>query len=313
MNWRNLAKKLTGGDMKLSEAIAAYTTASYSLSPKTRTLYTQILATFPQTLLDSAIDEVTVAELREWVNEVRRRKNNRGQPISVETVRCYIRAAKAFFNWLVAEQLLEISPAQRLKLPPKPKRPPKNISDADLERLLDAAFRNSPRDYALILFIADTACRVGGAAGLRLADLDLENQKAIVSEKGRGGQNKARLVRFGERTTQALRAWLVVRPRHTSEHVFVGRNGRPLSSNGITQIFKRLGKKGGCEGQHNPHSLRHAWPRRALQNGLDLGAVSQIMGHSSINVTHEFYSFWDEGDLAHRHKLGQVRHENHQE
>ena len=83
------------------------------------------------------------------------------------------------------------------------------------------------------------------------------------------------------------------------------KRGGPLSGNGVYQMLQRLAKKAGVK-RFNPHSFRHAWARRALRNNLDLGSVSQILGHTSIKVTHEFYGFWDEGELPERHRLGQL-------
>lgn len=304
--------------MKLSEAIKTFI-AARQVSQKTREHYRIVFASFPPDLLATELSQVTIGQLRAWSNLVRQRPGQRldvSSPnghtaITAATHHYYLRNCQTLFNWFVGEGLLPVSPAARLEKPQLPKVPAKGISDENLTRLLEAAQRSrrpfSQRDYALVRFLADTGCRSGGAAGLLLEDLDLKNKRALVYEKGRGGQKKARLVYYGQRTADALRAWLIERdPGLDAQTVFVGRTRQPLTGNGINHLFRRLAIQGRVAGRANPHSLRHAWARRALQNGLDLGAVSQVLGHSSIRVTHQFYAFYDEGDLPDRHSLGRL-------
>lgn len=198
------------------------------------------------------------------------------------------------------EELLESNPAARLELPDLPNEPPKDISHADMVRMLETARASDIRDYALVCFLADTGCRVGGAAGLRLSDLKLDQGRALVREKGRGGKRKARHVYLKERTVNVLQSWLSVRPREKGDAVFVGAQG-PLTESGIYQVLKRLASKAGVDGHHNPHSFRHGWARGALRNGASIGDVSQILGHSHIWVTMRFYGRWADDELKERH------------
>lgn len=257
-----------------------------------------------------AIEEITIHDLRRWRAWLLEKKNrwasHSHKPeqeggLSVWTIRGYVRAIRYFFNWLVEEGYLSNSPAQRLKPPPKPEEPPKAISTEDLKKLLDEAKATSARDYAIVCFLADTGCRVGGLVGLELADLELKRGRATVREKGRGGQQKARTVYLGADTTAALEAWLEKRPLTDSDHIFLGQRG-PLKDNGVYQMLKRLAKRAGVNGRFNPHAFRHGWARGALENGADLGTVSQILGHSSIHVTAEFYARWADEELAKRHQ-----------
>ncbi|MBN1956041.1 MAG: tyrosine-type recombinase/integrase, partial [Anaerolineae bacterium] len=111
---------------------------------------------------------------------------------------------------------------------------------------------------------------------------------------------KARYVYLKERTTDALRSWLSVRPSGKGDAVFVGLRG-PLTESGIYQVLRRLAKAADIEGRHNPHSMRHGWARGALRNGADISDVSQILGHSDIAVTVKFYGQWADDELKERH------------
>lgn len=244
---------------------------------------------------DQTIETVTVAQLRSWQAE--KFKAVEAGKLSVQTLHRYTSVIKIFFDWCVGEEMISVSPATRLSLPKLPKNElPANIADRDLMRLLDAAYKSGPRNYAILRFLANTGCRVSGLTELKLDDLDLINLRANVCEKG----GKSRYVYFNEATANAIRAWLVMRPTHYDDHVFIGLKG-PLTRFGIRSLLVRLAAKAHVEGRYNPHSFRHAWARRALEQcRFDLGAVSHFLGHSRVQVTDEFYGRWTEGEWAER-------------
>jgi integrase len=274
----------------------------------TRLWYRQRLGALVEFVGDVEIEELSISDLRRWramlVERNGRWKDHPTRPaekggLSTWTVRGYLRAVRAFCNWLVREGLMVSSPAARLRLPPRPQNPPKAVSPDDVLRMLEVA---DVRDRAIVSVLAATGCRVGGLCDLRLSDLELEHEpaRAMVREKGRGGK-KARLVFFGPQTVGALRKWLEIRPDHDSEedHVFLGQRG-PLTEAGVYQVLRRLAKKAKIGGRFNPHAFRHAFARGALENGADLGTVSQLLGHSGIGVTNEFYGRWSVDELGRR-------------
>lgn len=259
----------------------------------TRKLYRYSLSKLLAYFGDIDIAAITTADLRRW------REHELEAGLSVYTFHRDIRQLRRFFKWCVEEEIIPTSPAARLKLPKLPDEPPKDISQIDLERML-AYGREfaSPRDYAILRFLADSGGRVGGLCSLTFGQLDLEHGEALVIEKGK----KARTVHFGAETTRALQAWLIVRPRDKwGDKVFTGQRG-PLTPGGIYRILERLAKAAGVEGRYNPHAFRHAFARRLLRHGADMGTVSQLMGHASIEVTHKFYARWTNQELAQRYR-----------
>ena len=260
----------------------------------------------------SEVESVSTSDLRAFVADLRAQSTrwadhpyhpqDSDSGLSPHTIHGYVRITRRFFRWMADEGMIETNPAARLKLPHLPKEPPKAISSIDLDRLLEAA-EPDPRDYAIVCFLADTGCRVGGLVGVRLSELDLDNGSAIVREKGRGGW-KSRTVYFNSRTRSALLRWLEVRPESDADAVFLSKaqNG-PLTTCGVYQLLKRLARKAGVEGQFNPHAFCHAWAREALRNGADLGTVSQLLGHEDETVTIRFYARWASDELRERHKM----------
>ena len=298
----------TGVLVKLSEALSEFDLSLVgNAADSTRSWYQQRLSVLVEFVADVEIEELTISHLRRWraslIERDGRWQDHPTRPeekggLSPWTVRGYIRAVRAFCNWCVREGLLVSSPAARLRLPPKPPNPPKAVSNEDVLAMLDVA---DVRDRAIVSVLAATGCRVGGLCDLRLSDLELEHQpaRAMVREKGRGGK-KSRLVFFGPQTVSALRAWITIRPDvGGDDHVFLGQRG-PLTEGGVYQVLRRLAKKAGIEGRFNPHAFRHAFARGALENGADLGTVSQLLGHSGIGVTNEFYGRWSVDELGRR-------------
>lgn len=234
----------------------------------------------------SSIMEIDLMDWRTNLGEVRQ--------LSAYTFHGHVRAVKRFFKWLYEIEILPTNLAEKLKLPKLPRQGRKGISESNLKAILEAA-RDNPRDYALFRFIESTGVRRGGAANLRLADIYVDDadprlrRRATVREKG----DKERTVIMSDEAVQALETWLEVRPDISDDHVFLGQSpGQPwhgLSDVGISEAIDRYKKRLGLKGPCSPHQWRHRWCRVNLQNGMPIGHVSQLAGHSDIKVTHDFY------------------------
>lgn len=299
--------------MRLTVAVDDYLSSRRGLiSPKTETNYRFSLSVLIAALGDVEIETVTLDRLRifrahlfdrrERYASPQARRPHQDGPLSVWSIATHIRLTRQFFKWLTDEGYLPANPAARLQVPEVGNAPPKGITEEDLLKMLDAA-RASPRDLALLMFLADTGCRVGGLAGLKLADLDLGQRTAIVREKGKRGSPKTRQVFFNPPTAAALKAWLKERRKLSGakdEHLFIGSKG-PLTGNGIYQIVERIGRDAGVDGRCNPHAFRHGLARALLERGLDLCRVARILGHSDERITARFYGVFSQAELAEAH------------
>lgn len=296
--------------------------AGGSRSKKTRKDYNAILKKLKIYFNDPEMDAITIHHLRQWQAE-RMGQVEAGQ-IVVDTVHTELRTIKAFFRWCMDDEIIHKNPCQRLEMPKLPKfRPPKFISDADLQRMLDYSM-GLIRDHLIVRLLANTGCRVGGLISMRLDHIFLDGQisddlpsqqqmfnaadlrairhpSAWVIEKG----DRYRLVYFNQRTAQVLRAYLVIRPMYpqadVSQRLILGRYG-PLQESGVNQMLRRLGNRAGVSGPHNPHAFRHAWARRAILKGMDLEFVSRLLGHQSESITRKFYLQWLQSELAAQHQ-----------
>lgn len=230
-----------------------------------------------------------------WQNHPSGRASEPGG-LSPATLRGYVRAWRAFFNWLTDDGTITCSPARKLKLPQMPKQPPKAITRSDMELIVEAARQSSARDYAILCILADSACRVGGLCSITLDNLDLTRAQAITIEKG-----QTRFLLFSPRTVAAIRDYLAVRPQAMARALFIGRRGNALTPSGIRALLERLAGAASVTGRHNPHAFRHGWARGALQAGADLGDVAQLLGHRQVQTTYEFYGRWSTDELHDLH------------
>jgi len=295
--------------MLASKALEAFL-LSYqgSKSPATLDWYRRRLSSLVTFLGESSlIESVTTSDLRLWrvhLTEQKTRwadhpmRKERPGGLSPWTLNGYVRAARHFFKWLIEEGVIESNPATRFELPGEPKDRKLGIPQSDAMKIINKAQSlGVPRDYAIVLFLADTMCRVGGVVNLRLADLDLDRGRATVHEKG----NKSRPVYLEERGVAAMRVWLMVRPEVADDHVFIGRLGQGLSVSGIYQVLKRLALEAGVPKGWNPHAWRHGMARAAQRRGMPTSVLSQELGHTSVEVTVKFYGTCTDEDLKAAH------------
>ena len=291
--------------LTLNEAVIEFVLAcTGEISDSTIRWYKSHLSGLVAELGDLDVAAVTLRDLRQWraaefqkkhTYEVHPWRPVRKGGLSDATKHGRIRATRRFFAWLLEEKYIDNNPALRLGLPKKGRRIPKAISDEDLVKLQAVAVINA-RDLAIIQVLADSGARVGGLAGLELNDVDLGAMSLTVTEKGR----KSREVYLTEASAPALAQWLAEHPG-TTDAVFVSQRGDALTTGGIAQMLKRLSKKAGCIGRTNPHSFRHGFARALLNNGASLEAVSELLGHSNVTVTADFYAVWSKQELKEKH------------
>jgi len=294
--------------MKLEEAVEEFllSCCADGLSPRTVEWHRSHLKRLVS-YLDKDVAAVSAHDIRDFVAHLRNRSwRYVGHPthppveggLSIATIHGCIRSLKRFFSWLEKEGIIFDNPTARLRLPKLPDRVPKGIAPSDFRKLLascNGSETRELRDRAILLFLADTGCRAGEVCSLKVRDLNLDEGIAIVKGKGR----KERMVAMSQRTCEALKAYLKVRPEGKGEEVFIGQRG-PLTVSGLGQVMRRLKKKAGVSGPCNPHSFRHSFAREWLMSGGDMASLSELLGHADIETT-KMYSVFRMRDLKAKH------------
>ena len=301
--------------MLLTEAIEALliSTRANGRSIETVKDYRRKLRQLVAFLGDVPIEEITTNDIRRyivylmdrptrWGGHPKQREREGG--LSPSSIAGHVRAIKRLFNWLESEGAIEANPTKKIRTPQPKRKEPKGIDMQDFLKLLATTEGGSVadlRDRAILLFLVDTGCRVGGLCGLRMRDLDLAAGLAVVTEKG----EKTRLVPFISTTADALRAWLEVRPQDQGPWLFVSLGNKAsggLSPNGVALMLRRRARRAGVTGPVNPHAFRHAFARAFLMDGGDLATLADLLGHSSVEVTKASYAIFTIQELKEKHR-----------
>ena len=286
-----------GAGVRVAEAVERFVVALQAdgVKPGTVTWYRHRLDRFVTLYGANDVRRLGIDDVRAYVVQVRE------LALSAHTQFTLVWVVRRLFKWLYEERKIDDDFHKRLKLPKLPQPVPKAIEMADVLRLLEACPEDvrGARDRAIMLFLLDTGCRVGGLCGLNVADLDFEHSRGQLFEKG----DKARMALFGERTSEAVRYWLGVRPFPDSEAVFTSlMEDRRVNPNTVLQMLRRYKGRVGIRGRVNPHAFRHAFAREYILNGGDLASVSEMMGHTQIAVTKQFYAVFQAEELRAKHE-----------
>jgi integrase/recombinase XerC len=202
---------------------------------------------------------------------------------------------RTFFKFLVRDGRLKSNPAELVSSPRLPKKLPSYLSEDEAATFVEMpagdAFKGQ-RDRAILELLYASGLRVRELVGLNDENVDMAQQLVRVFGKGR----KQRIVPFGEFAARALTAYLEERDRQgltASEDdgqtpVFVSVNGRRLNARDVQRLVERtrLGLPSGR--RLTAHTLRHSFATHLLENGADLRAIQELLGHSSLATTQKY-------------------------
>ena len=200
---------------------------------------------------------------------------------SASTGMALYKGLRQFFAWLVEEGEVKTSPLANIKPPHIPENPPAVLTEDQLRRLLkscDGRDFDDRRDAAILRLLLDTGMRRAECGGLRVEDVDLDNNVAFVIGKGRRG----RAVPFGRKTAQAIDRYLRARAGHrdaSADALWLGRFG-PMTHHGIADVVDRRAKQAGFEGLH-AHLFRHTFAHQWLSAGGQEGDLMRLAGWRS--------------------------------
>lgn len=264
------------------------------LADSTIRWYRSILTRFAERHAHVPLHQVTPHEMREYLAGMRKLE------YSPDSVDDYTRALHRFWKWAILEHEGLRNPMRSMKYPqtPKPKQP-KAAELSDVIAMFRAAegSTSTVRDQAILAFTLDTGCRAGGVCSVRVADVDMERRKAIVTEKG----SKTRSVVFTKVTAVLLHRW--IEHRQDVEVLFYNlHTWEPLRPNGLLQLFKRLGRRAKVTGHSNPHSFRHTFGKEYVKAGGDVITLARIMGHESVDTTADHYAVFTNDEIAVAHE-----------
>jgi site-specific recombinase XerD len=260
--------------------------ASWQRSLRARNLAPKTIKTYLEAA-GQLVDHVTAAGVRE-VAEIERHHieefiAEQVETRSAATASVRFRALQQLFAWCLDEEELEVNPMAKMRPPVVPERPVPVLAEDKARALLKSCAGSGfvpRRDTAIVRLFLDTGMRLSELTKLRVGDVDLDDDVAIVTGKGR----RPRTCPFGSRTAQALDRYLRARSRHPQAELpalWLGANGREaMTDNGIAQMIRKRGREAGIEGLH-PHMLRHTFAHAWLAEGGNEGDLMRLAGWKS--------------------------------
>jgi len=295
--------------MQLQSAVDEFLIAlsADGLKAKTMSWYRWSLGAFVAAFPSSTIADLTASTMRHFIADLRSRKwqwngsqhIKQDVPLSDDTINAHVRVLHRFWSWTAAEYKLS-NPMATIRYPKKPEVQPKAIAISDVQALFAACegSRAAARDRVILALLLDTGCRAGGLVGLRPEDVQVDQRKAIVLEKG----SKSRSIYYTSVTAELLSLWMVERVPKATHFFYNLESLEPLTVYGLRHLLKRLAKRAGVRGRVNPHSFRHAFAREYLREGGDLSTLSRLMGHRDVGTTIHHYAIFDQDEVREAHE-----------
>lgn len=204
---------------------------------------------------------------------------------------------KAFYKYLVFEELLDKDPTVLLEGPKLGRKLPDTLSYMEIEQLLEAIDLSSPeggRNRAMLEVLYSSGLRVSELVDLRMNNVYFDVGFLRVVGKG----NKERLVPIGKDALKFLKIYkeqirvhVPVQKEHES-FMFLNRRGKKLTRVMVFTIIKKLANQIGLRKVISPHTFRHSFATHLIEGGADLRAVQEMLGHESITTT-EIYTHLD--------------------
>lgn len=214
--------------------------------------------------------------------------NLNDQGVSSNTIARTLSTLRKFHQFLVMEKVLSTDPTVHLESPKKSRVLPRFLSTEDVEILLDIPTDDplSIRNKAMIETMYATGLRVTELIELSMSDLHLT--MGFIRSFGKG--SKERIVPLGDLAKQAIELYLsdareyLVKEKRV-DTLFVNHRGGLLTRQGFWKILKKVAQERGITKNISPHMLRHSFATHLLENGADLRAVQEMLGHVDISTT----------------------------
>lgn len=209
---------------------------------------------------------------------------------SARTVSRHISSIRSFHQFLLREKVTTQDPTVHLELPKLEQKLPRVLSMDEVDRLIEIPDRSKPqgvRDHALLEILYGTGMRVSELIGLDMDDIHLS--MGFVRVFGKGG--KERIIPLGGKSIEACKRYIeearpsFIAKQKGAEALFVNMRGTRLTRQGCWKLLKGHALNAGIQKELTPHILRHTFATHLIENGADLRAVQEMLGHADISTT----------------------------
>ena len=204
-------------------------------------------------------------------------------------------ALRSLYKWLAQEGEVEQNPAALVATPKLPKKLPRVPTIEEVNTVLDTEMPEcsafSERDQVILELLYGCGIRNSELIGINLDDIRWSNQVVLVRGKGK----KERYVPFGDSAAATVRAYLPARQRvlgetkrTTERALLINLRGSRLTTRSVGRIVKQIAVARGLSPDVHPHTLRHAFGTHMLEEGADLRAIQEMLGHERLSTTQRY-------------------------
>jgi integrase/recombinase XerC len=228
------------------------------------------------------VDNLTI---RAYLSHLGRRK------LSRSSMARHLSTLRSFFKYLMREGAVEGNPARAVTTPKREKHLPQVMQTSDIALLLeqpDLTRTLGVRDRAWMELLYASGLRISELVGIDLDDIELRSK--LVKVRGKG--SKERIVPFGSKAEEALRAYLAVRPELAKnpdeQGLFVNYRGERITTRSVRRHFDGYLRDASLRHGISPHTMRHSFATHLLNAGADLRGIQELLGHASLSTTQKY-------------------------
>jgi len=219
-----------------------------------------------------------------------------GRKLSRTSIARHLSALRSFFRFLLREGIVDANPARAVATPKREKHLPAVLQVADVTTLLEQPNLETPlgrRDRAFLELLYASGLRISELVGIDMEDLELRAR--LVRVRGKG--SRERIVPFGTQAAAALREYIDVRREMVGSSeikaLFVNYRGAGITARSVRRLFDRYVHQAALADGISPHTLRHSFATHLLNNGADLRAIQELLGHVSLSTTQKYTHLHD--------------------
>lgn len=227
----------------------------------------------------SDLGEINHTLVRSWIVSMMEQK------ISSRSINRKITTLKTFYKYLLRQGIVKENPMLKVQAPKTSKRLPVFVEKDKMDQLLDTvSFEDDPeaeRNRLIIELFYATGMRLSELIGLKQANVDLSRGQLKVL----GKRNKERIIPFGDELGGKLKAYLEGNNSAEDEYFFTGKSGKKLPEKLVYTIVKKYLSMVTTIDKKSPHVLRHTFATHMLNNGADLNAIKELLGHANLSAT----------------------------
>jgi len=226
------------------------------------------------------LKNINAAIVRTWLAGLKE-----AEKLTAKSINRKISTLKSFFKFLLREGVIEATPMGIINGPKINKRLPVYVEEKDIKTLFDYVefsddWKGQTEKLVLQLFYA-TGMRVSELVNLKTGQLDAAYSHIKVLGKG----NKERIIPVSKELMRALEGYIKAKPLNAPENIFVNEKGKPLYARQVYNLVKKKLSLITTVNKKSPHILRHSFATHLTNNGAELNAVKELLGHSSLAAT----------------------------